>query len=354
MRNAVIARDSAARAAAEAAIEAGGTALDAALAGLLAGATRASAATLLGAGGILLAGTGVGAHFIDGRARAPGLGEKRPRTPEAPPATWTAAVPGLLEAVLAAHLRFGTLALTTVVRLAMSAVREEGTDAPLRARIKLVERLRRTGLSALEDMGVLQGILQTAGPVVGGVFTKEDLVPVAAPVIALASCTNGTDEVLVPPRGVPWRGPNVPPELPLAPVESVLTADKNGVMCAASWVVAPEAAPVEGVAGLSLASLVPVPKKAVTRWRPGGALPSPIPLAIVLTQGRAWGAMALAGKGPLVAARDAIVSARLAQGGVDVSLGDRVGVPPLSPDAVVLWAVREDEGDDVRATMTAP
>ncbi len=74
----------------------------------------------------------------------------------------------------------------------------------------------------------------------------------------------------------------------------------------------------------------------------------------MLTQGRAWGAMALAGKGPLVAARDAIVSARLAQGGVDVSLGDRVGVPPLSPDAVVLWAVREDEGDDVRATMTAP
>ena len=64
--------------------------------------------------------------------------------------------------------------------------------------------------------------------------------------------------------------------------------------------------------------------------------------------------MALAGKGPLVAARDAIVSARLAQGGVGVTLGDGGGVPSLSQDAVVLWAVREGEGDDVRATMTAP
>ena len=61
-----------------------GTAVDMALAGLLAGAARASSASLLGAAGVLLGGPGMGLHFVDGRARAPGIGTVRPKSVEAP------------------------------------------------------------------------------------------------------------------------------------------------------------------------------------------------------------------------------------------------------------------------------
>ncbi len=352
MRNAVIARDPAAQAAAMAVVAAGATAVDMVLAALLAGAARSSAASLLGAAGILVAGVGAGVHFIDGRARAPGLGEKRPKTPEPAPERWTAAVPGLLEGVLAAHARFATMPLSDVVRAAVNAVRDEGTDPSVDARLKFLMQLHRTGISAMERMGVLQGVLNTVGPVAGGVFTKEDLVPVPAHVREMPTCTDGVNEVLVPPRTSGRYGPNAPDPLPALPVESVVAVDMHGVIAAASWVAAPSATSIDGVAGLALPALMPLPRKGVPRWRPGEALPVPLPLAVLIHEGRAWGAAGLCGNGALVAARDAVVTARLAAGGVAIALGDG-GEASVSRDAVALWALREGDGDDVRTQMTA-
>lgn len=353
MRNAVIARDPVAQAAGLSLVGSGATAVDMALAALLAGAARSSSSALLGAGGILVAGVGAGAHFIDGRARAPGLGEKRPRVTEEPnPERWTAAVPGLLEGVLAAHARFGTLPLSEIVRAAVGAAREDNVDPGLAARLKFLTQLHRTGITALERAGVLQGVLNTVGPVTGGVFTKEDLIPVPAPVRDLPLCVDGPDEVLVPPRRSGRYGPNTPEALLTMAVEGVVAADMHGVIATACWVVAPTATALQGVAGLTLPALLPLPRKGVPRWRPGEALPVPLPMAVMLNEGRAWGAVTLCGNGALVAARDAAVQARLATGGIAITLGDE-GDASVSADTVALWAIREGDGDDVRTVMSA-
>ncbi len=353
MRNAVIARDPVAQAAGLSLVGSGATAVDMVLAAMLAGAARSSPSALLGAGGILVAGVGAGAHFIDGRARAPGLGEKRPKvTDDAQPARWTAAVPGLLEAVLAAHARFGTVPLADVVRAAVGAAREDNVDPALAARLKFLTQLHRTGISALERVGVIQGVLNTVGPVTGGVFTKEDLVPVPAPVRDLPLCLDGADEVLLPPRTSGRYGPNPPEALPQMAVESVVAADMHGVLATASWVVAPTATALQGVTGLTLPQLLPMPRKGVPRWRPGEAIPVPLPMAILLREGRAWGGLSLSGNGSLVAARDATVQARLAAAGIAITLGDE-REPKVTPDTVALWAIREGEGDDVRTAISA-
>lgn len=351
MRNAVIARDPVAQAAGEALIAAGGTATDMALAALLAGAARSSPASLLGAAGILVAGTGAGAHFIDGRARAPGLGEKRPRTPDDAPEVWRAAVPGLLEGALAAHARFGTLPLAEVARAAVNAVRDDAMDDGLAARVKLLQQLHRTGIHALERLGVLRGVLLTAGPLGGGVFTRDDLVPVPAPVRELPSCVEGPHEVLVPPRRSGRYGPNAPEPLGALPVESVVAMDMHGVAAVASWVAAPAAAEIHGVEGLALAALMPKARRGVPRWRPGAALPVPLPTAVLLHERRAWAAVGLSGGGDLVAARDRAVQERLRVGGVTLELGEGDGAP-ATRDAVALWAVREADGE-VRTSMAA-
>ncbi len=352
MRNAVIARDTVAQAAGIEVLANGGTAVDAVLAALLAGATRASAASLLGSAGILVAGPGVGWHYVDGRARAPGLGEKRGKTPDAPPPSWRAVVPGLLEAVLATTARFGTMPLASVVRAAVGALREAGMDDGTRARIKLLNDLQRSGISALERLGVVQGILAGAGASAGGLFTREDLVPVGAPVCTLVACSDGDDEVLLPPRGMHRRGPQAPADPPTVDVESVVAMDLHGVTAVAGWLVAPEAAPVEGVEGLALAGLLQPSRKGVPRWRPGAPVSCPMPLAVLVREGRAWAGLGVSGGGAVDGARDRAVSARMAAAGLKLAVGEDDAAARVH-NAVALWAVRETDGDDVRTTTVA-
>jgi hypothetical protein len=352
MRNAVVSRDAVAQAAGQLLFAEGGTAVDAVLAAMLAGAARASEASLLGSGGVLVAGTGTGAHFVDGRARAPGLGERRGRTPDPAPDTWTAAVPRLLEAVLAAHARFGALPLSVVVRAATTALREGDVDAPLRARLRFLEQLHRTGHSALERMGVLRGVMNVAGPIAGGVFTRDDLAAKPAPVRALAACIDGDDAVLVPPRRTGRYGKDLPDPLPAVSTEGAIAMDMHGVTAVAMWTVCPTAASLPEVAGLALPALMPRPRKGVPRWRPGEALPLPLPGAVLLRADKAWGAVVLSGHGDLVATRDEVVSQRLATGGVAITLGDEAR-GDTARDVMIHWALRDADGESVRLVVSA-
>lgn len=353
MRNAALSRDGVAQAAAMRVLEDQGTAVDMVLAGLMAGAVRASSTALLGAGAILVGGPGVGLHFIDGRARAPGVGERRPKTPEDAPATWRAAVPGLLEAVLAAHARFATLPLSQIARASLGAIRDEGeTDAATSSRMTVLDQFRRIGIPALTKMGVFQSILANAGLVRGGgVFTPSDLVVRPAPVTELVSCCLGLDDVTLAPRGASRARPSDPAALPEVQVESIVVADMRGVMAAACWTVAAEAIAVDEVPGLALPALLPAPKKGVPRWRPGSVLPTPLPLAMVRRDGRVWAAGAVSGRGDVTAARDRAVTARLAQVGIELAVG-RDGASGAD-EAVALWIVRAEQGDDVLPTMMA-
>jgi hypothetical protein len=351
MRNSVIARDPVAQAAGMAVVSDGATAVDMVLAAMLAGAARSSAASLLGAAGILVAGVGVGTHFIDGRARAPGVGAKRNKTPDDVPDTWTAAVPGFLEGVLAAHTRFATKPLSEIVRAAVSAVREEEVDLALGERLKFLQQLHRTGISTMDRAGVLRSTLNAVGPMAGGVFTKEDLVPVPAPIREMPVCMEDGDEVLLPPRRAGRYGPNAPDPLPDLAVESVIAMDRHGVIAVATWIAASAATALDGAPGLALPALMPKPKKGVPRWRPGAALPLPMPSAILLRESKAWAALGLCGSGNLVSARDAIVTSRLHAAGIALHIGDGSN-HSVSKDTVALWSVREDD-HGARTTVTS-
>jgi hypothetical protein len=124
----------------------------------------------------------------------------------------------------------------------------------------------------------------------------------------------------------------------------------HGVVAAASWLVCPTAVALPGTPGLALASLLPRAKKGVPRWRPGEALPVPLPIAVLLHEHSAWAAVGVSGHGDVVAARDAAVRHRLASGGITMALGDDAPAG-AARDAVALWAMREGEGDDVRTAV---
>lgn len=353
MRNAVVARDPVAQAAAQLMV-ASGTAVDAALAGLLAGATRASPSSLLGSAAVLVAGPGAGSHVVDGRARAPGLNERRPRTPEAPPRSSTAAVPMLLEAVLAAHARFGEAPLSEVVKAALSALKESKPDPGTRARMKILEQVHRRGISSLDRAGVRRGIMGTVGPAAGGVFTEDDLAPSPAPVRAVVPCVEGEHGVLVAPRWVSRvrrYGVQAPEAPPATPVESLVAADRHGVMAAVCWAVPESAVEIEGVAHLALPSLLPAPRKGVARWKPGSPVAVSLPVAVMLHAARAWAAVGVSGEGDLTALRDRAVNARYAQLGVPLAVGDDAGEAD-DARAMACWVVRDSDGDDVRGALS--
>ena len=89
------------------------------------------------------AGAGVGAYWVDGRARVPGLGVRRVQAPAEPPRAWSVALPGLLEGVLTAHNRFGRAGLGSLTRAAVASVRDHTPSEAVRARCALVEMLPR-------------------------------------------------------------------------------------------------------------------------------------------------------------------------------------------------------------------
>ncbi len=339
MRNAVIARDPVAQAAAQALIAEQGTALDMAVAGMLAGAVRGTPAALLGSGAIVIGGPGVGLHFIDACARAPGLGTTRPRTGASPAESSTAAVPGLLEGVLAAHARFGSLPLSAIVRTALAAVRESDPDVGTRARMELLVQLHRVGFDALERVGVLRSILQAVGPIAAGSFSKEDLERHPAPVVSMIPCVADGHEVAVPPRYRKHPGVHAPPALPAVDVESLVAADMHGVIVACCWALPKAAVSLPELPALALPALLPAPVKGVPRWRPGTPLPTPLPLALCRAESRAWAGLGVSGSGNLVALRDRAVAARFALAGLPGLLVDDPSA--WSSDAVAAWVVRD-------------
>jgi hypothetical protein len=348
VRNVLISGDAAAHQAGMEVLAAGGNATDAVVAAMLAGAARASTASLLGSGMVLVAGPGVGAFVVDGRARAPGLGERRPTAPIDPPTSWRAAVPGLMDGALVAKNRFGSeLALGTIIRTAAGAVREASGDTLTRARLKVLEQLPRTGASALARLGVHQAIMEAAGPAAGGVLTRDDLEHVPAPVHPLAVLPADSQDVLVAPPDPPVKHPA--PSLPPVPVDAAVCADMHGVVACAVWAIAPEALPLATDTGLSLAALSNAPTKGVTRRRPGSLLPMPVPAAIVRQEGRAWAGIAISGEGDLEAARDTYLRTRLEAVGIPYA----EGVPAASwVRGQLLWVVRE-AGDEVRGVSEA-
>jgi len=339
------ARDSAAQSAAERVLADGANAVDAVLAGMLAGATRATRAALLGSGVVFVGGTGMGAFAVDGRARAPGLRARRPTAPSEPPSAWRAAVPGLLEGVLAAHHRFGSASWGSLVRSAVIAIRDHDDDAGALGRASVVEALAGTGMHALERLGIVQDTLEIAGVAAGGLFTRDDLAPFAPRVIELTDYALGDQRIRAWPDEP--RPSYRPADPPAAEIDGIMCADMLGGMSVGVWLVAPEAVALPGPSGLSIAALCAPPTRDVPRWRPGSEIPMQMPAAFVERDGRVWAALLVAGTGDAAGVRDAVLRARMQ-------------VAPAGPPGrlkpfrgLVSWLVRDADGPEVRVVSEA-
>jgi hypothetical protein len=347
MRNRLVSSEGVAQSAGTAVLAQGGNATDAVLAALLAGATVAGPATLLGSAVLTVAGLGVGAYAVDGRARAPGLGRPRKNAPETPPHRDRFAVPGLVDAVLAAHNRFGAMALSRVCRAAIDAVKDQVEDETVRARLSVIDAIHRHGPQWITRLGVAQALVEAAGLPVDGVIGRDDFAPVPAPIVELGGRAMGAHEVLtMTPEVTPRVGPPAPPSTPVA---VALAADMHGVIASACWALAPEACAIETPYALAGAALNSAPTRGVTRRAPGTRIAMPVPVAIVRSEGRVWAGLALAGDGALSDARDAIVSRRL---GADAGLASDTLPGDLRARGVSFWVVRE-QGDELRVIEEA-
>jgi gamma-glutamyltranspeptidase/glutathione hydrolase len=170
-RAAACATTPAAQKAADRALADGGSAADAVVSGFFALAGE-SAASLFAPTTILLAGPGVSARAIDGRAAQPGAGAKRPRgivEDAAVPLAARAAVPRAAQAVL---LLQGTQARRSLKKNVAAGVAAAKASGALR-RAAFLSRIGDGGPVALAAAN--EAILRAAGRYAGGLLTEEDL-----------------------------------------------------------------------------------------------------------------------------------------------------------------------------------
>lgn len=280
-----------------------GTAIDAVLAGVLAVAAR-KPSVLLGAGTLLLAGTGEGLFAVDGRARTTGIGAPRPRgfvDASEVPLIARIATPGLPSALARAHTGRGRLTLTAIVRHALAAA---GDVEPDRAR-SLRAFAREAGAFVHESMRA--PLLAATARSLGGNLTLEDLEGVRADLVpartvrvdtrawsfapwadALAAAFQQTgDGTLVDAAAALDEGPAL---------GIVCANDAHGAFAAAAFVVAAESLPIEGT-GLALPALAPPVMRGVTRQAPGAILALGAPLGVAALDGTVDLAVGVGGVG---------------------------------------------------------
>lgn len=356
MRNVLIASDPAAQLAGEQLLAAGGNAADAVVGALLAGATASSPAALLGSATILVAGAGVGAHRVDGRALAPGLHAPRPKIPSVVPDSWRAAVPRLMPAALTTLARFGSMAVGPVARAAIAAVKELHEERPVRARTLLLEDLARAGAEVLVRAGIREAVLQLLGPIAAGNFTRADFDrSESVNVDELVSLPVDEHEVLVPLADeAPRHQAPAPPSTPLG---AAIAGDHRGVLAIALWAQPQEALELPTEHAVCLAALDQAPSRGVTRRKPGSAIPMPLPAALLRHQGRAWAALALAGEGSgLERGAARALAQRLGSVGLDATSALQGLMGPSSEAAPflgeLLWLTRS-VGDTVHSEREA-
>jgi gamma-glutamyltranspeptidase/glutathione hydrolase len=246
-----------------------GNAIDALAAGVLA-ACADSRVVLMGPLQILVAGPGIGVRAVDGRARQPGKGTRRPRgfRPEdLIPAAARVASPCLPAALAAAVAAFGTLTLSRVAGPAL-----ELAKARSKARAKVLARVARVGPLALAEAEIQSELTAAAGLLTGGLLTADDL---SGTTTELVACRDGATA-----EGNLTRIPWAPEEALGGEHTRVLAvADSRGALAVACWEEAEEGLPIEALDLVAPYAAHPVLRGEV-RTAPGFALPAPSPIAL--------------------------------------------------------------------------
>jgi hypothetical protein len=266
--NAVSATSMAAKVAAESVIIKGG-ALGAVVAGAFA-AAASNESVLLGPVQVLCGGGGLGLYAWDGRVRQPGKGVQRPRgftseddIPDAARIGASAFVAALVSAL--AHA--GTLTLAGAIGPALSAFGKKEPRGAFLAEIK--DRGTRAFLDQAEPL------LAVAGRLAGGILTADDLDDIDARMKPAKAHYVGSAKLL----RTPWEGPAE--GTPARGVVHTITAtDRAGAFAALAYEVHEEGVLVPELGLLAPFYAEPV-VRGQTRTRPGHALPSPAPIALL-------------------------------------------------------------------------
>ena len=262
------------REAAEACLAAGGTAIDAALAGYFAVAGAISWA-LLAPVSIVMAGSGTGTRFVDGRCRQPGKGIDKPvryaDESKVPPAV-RAAVPGSISAITIGAAPFARETTVALASYGIQVALKEGATA----RAELIERVGQAKAWALLDRGFLAEMNERVPRFEGALLGQLDLEEVPAEVLAGQPAANGPFSMARP----PWAD-----DPAMAGVEEgqrlfVLAADNWGGLAGLVIEGAKHAISLFG-GEVDLPGLAVPLLKGVPRPKPGATLPMSAPIGIL-------------------------------------------------------------------------
>jgi gamma-glutamyltranspeptidase/glutathione hydrolase len=264
-----------------------GRAIDAVVAGVLAIAARRPG-VLLGAGVILLGGTGEGSRVVDGRARQPGLGAPRPRgyptLAEVPDAA-RVAVPGLPAALMVAHAGRGVRSASQLAKLATTTAESLGKIDP--ARVKSIHAFGRAGPMFLRAGAVRDALLAAGARSLGGTLTTEDLDAATATTGPAFLSDHDARRWIITPfrdplatiRKAPEGEEPPAPETSDGAVEIVAAADAHGAIAIACVAIPSLTTPLEET-GLAAPLLAEPILRGVTRLAPASILPLPVPIGI--------------------------------------------------------------------------
>ncbi len=271
--------------------ESPGTAIDAMFAGVMALAARAPG-VLLGAGAILLGGTGEGLLAIDGRARQPGRGAQRPRgslDERSIPEAARIAAPLLPAALSLAHAGRGVKTRTELVRTAITAAQAVGKVDD--ARVESLRAFGREGALVLHGGAVHEALIATTARSLGGVLTRDDLEALRPEIVqatrvdldarrwALVPWATQLHAALDAAADATLLDASGGPTIARAEVAIVAACDARGAVALAA-VLVPAIATHLAETGLSIPHLARPILRSVPREAPGAPLPMPSPIGI--------------------------------------------------------------------------
>ncbi|MGZ3478152.1 MAG: hypothetical protein ACXWP4_16270 [Polyangiales bacterium] len=256
--------------------EVAGTAIDGLLAGVLAIAAR-HPGVLLGAGTILLGGTGEGALAIDARARQPGIGAPRPRgftDDQSIPDAARMAAPVLPAALTLAHAGRGVRTRSALVRSALSAASSIGKVDDARA--ESLRAFGREGGQILRGGRVQEAALAASARSLGGLLGREDLEAVAPAIVPAVRSEIGGKSWAIAPWSHTFEGERAATSGEIA---VVVASDAFGAVAIAA-VLVPTFSTALPEVGLALPHLAEPTRRGVERLAPGVVLPMQAPIAI--------------------------------------------------------------------------
>ncbi len=297
-----------------------GNAVDAVCAGAFA-AAAASAGVLFGPVHLLVAGPGLGMRAVDGRLAQPGVGVPRPRgylSKEEVAAAARFAVPAMPATLATALTMFGSVALRKAMTPALEIAKESS-----RARFALLDAISKRGAFALAEETFLSAITALAGPLAGGIFSKEDLAALQIDVRAATKHEGWASAPFFDAEAAGGERSRV-----------VCAADGRGIVAVLGYEVDDEGIAIDELGIVAPRRAAPV-MRGERRVAPGTALPAVSTIAL-LAKGE--GALGLAAQARAASRLEAAMAEHAAGSPLETVLRDR------APSAAALRSERGARG----------